>query len=182
MYPFSNLYPTTKKSYGINTDSYIVLHHTGGGTYESNCHRLSGDTVGGDANPVSVHFVVWPDGRCAKIGQPMDIMRHAGESTRGTLDWMNSYSMWIEIVWPDKAGGFPNPQYDRVVDLVKYLIKTFWIPIENILCHHDITRAGSRDKKLRDWVSPARKPDVNRALWAARGFTSFDQRRHKVFA
>ena len=175
MYNFTDTLKTTKKTIGNNACEYIIIHHTGGGSYASNCRILSWVWEG-----VSVHFVVWINGECAKIWQPTDILWHAGNSSRGTLEWMNSYAMGIEVVWPNKAGGFPQKQYDRLVGLIRYLMKTFNIPLENVLCHHDITRIGSKDKLLRDWKHSCRKPDIARTLWSDRWFKSFAEWRNKV--
>lgn len=170
MYAFTDIVSTTKKSIGKNTCQYIILHHTGWWSYKSNLRILSWDS-----GLVSVQFLVWENGECAKIGNPTDITRHAGDSQWGELKLMNRYAMGIEIVGPDKNGGFSDKQFERVVDLVRYLQTAFKIPRENILCHHDITWAWSKNKKLWDGKSMCRKPDLARTFWANRWIKSFDE-------
>ena len=178
MYKFKATYQTVNTTPGINTDQFIILHHTGNTGLQGNLNALLGKTT----RPVSVHFVIATNGDAYKLAWPKEITWHAGESKRWELNWMNKYSLGIEIVGPDKAGGFPQVQYDRVVDLVKYLMTTFKIPVDNVLKHADITRVWAKDKKLWDGKTVNRKTDVNRALRAARGFKTFDDRRHKVLS
>ena len=52
-YPFTKKLTTTKKSPGVNVDTGIVIHHTAGGTFESNMRYLSQGTA-----KASVHFVI----------------------------------------------------------------------------------------------------------------------------
>jgi N-acetyl-anhydromuramyl-L-alanine amidase AmpD len=173
MYNFTNIVPTTKKNPGVNFCQFIVIHHTGGWSYASNLHLLSGD-----AGKVSVHFVVWENGECAKIGDPSDILWHAWTSRRGKKINMNKYAMWIEVVGPNKQGGFSKLQFEKVCDLVKYLQTNFKIPRENVLCHHDITWAGSKDQRLWDWMSMCRKPDISRRFRYDQWFQNFEEFRN----
>lgn len=159
---------TTKKTYGTNSCKFIILHHTGGGTYASNLRVLSGTS-----GKVSTHFLVWENWECAKIWNPTDVLWHAGASERWADQNLNRFSLWIEVVWPNKKWGFRGRQFEKVVDLVKYLQETFDIPKENVLCHHDITRAGSSQKKLWDWKSMCRKPDIARTFRVDRGYQNF---------
>ena len=169
MYPFTITLSTDKKSKGKkNTCQYLILHHTAWGTFESNCKILSGSVW-----DVSCHFVVGPKGETAKIGDPKDVLWHAGNSQRWNLVMMNGYSMGIEVVWPDKDWRFTKAQHKAVAELVRHLMKAFNIPKENILCHHDITWKWSKEKKLRDGKSPARKPDLNPIFRHAQWYNTF---------
>lgn len=172
MFKFDNFHRTTKKSKWRNTCEFIVLHHTGGGTYAWNCRYLSGWKA-----LVSTHFVVWHKGESAKIGDPRDILRHAWTSQRGKKVGMNKYSMWIELVWPP----FTDAQYRKLVELVKHLQKHFWIPKERILKHADITREGGKKEKVRDGKSRARKVDLDRSFRADRWYPNFETRRNEIF-
>ena len=99
MYPFTITKTTTKKSKGTNKIKYLILHHTAGGTFDSNVKILSGVPV--NNNPVSVHFVVGKGEEVAKIGDPSDILRHCGESSRGgdvANKSLNAFAMGIEVV------------------------------------------------------------------------------------
>ena len=181
MYKFDKVLATDKKSPGKNTDQFIIIHHTGGWSFESNCNHLSWKRVKWDKNPVSVHFVIGPNGECAKIWDPSNILFHSWDSQRWALIGMNKYAMGIEMVWPNKAWGFLQPQYNKLIDLIKYLMVSFKIPVSNILCHHDITWAWSKDMRLRDGKSECRKPDISRTLRSDRWFMSFADWKASVF-
>jgi N-acetyl-anhydromuramyl-L-alanine amidase AmpD len=49
-------------------------------------------------NTVSVHFVIGPDGECGKIGDPRDILWHAGNGSWGKTPNVNYVMMGIEVV------------------------------------------------------------------------------------
>lgn len=57
MYHFDQIESTTKKSAGTNLCTGIVIHHTAGGTFDSNMRYLSKS----DAK-ASVHFVIGENG------------------------------------------------------------------------------------------------------------------------
>ena len=175
MYKFDDVLQTTKKSTGNNSIEYIILHHTWGWSYKSNCRVLSWDNW-----QVSCHFVIWPCWKAAKIWEPKDIQRHVWVSEWGNKENMNRYSIWIEVVWPDDKWLFSDCQYNKVVDLVKYLMKAFNIPKENVLKHSDLTWAGSPKKELWDWKSKTRKVDIAPTLWNKRWFNNFAEWREKV--
>ena len=175
MFNFDNFYTTKKTSPWTNTCQFIIIHHTGSGTYLSNCKYLSTG-----AWIASVQFVVGEEWQAAKIGEPRNIMRHAGESERGTYKSMNQYALGIEVVWPDKDGWFSDKQYTTLVKLVKHLMATFSIPKENVLKHSDITWGGSKEMKLWDGKSPARKTDISPTLWNRRWYKNFAEWRQKV--
>ena len=155
MYPFNDRVATTKKSKWVNTCEYIIIHHTGGGSYADNLAYLS-------TNPaqVSCHFIIWPSEERAKIWDPKDVLRHAGESKWGNLSDMNNYSLGIEVVgyWE-----FNQYQFIALIDLVQYLMWTFWIRKENVIRHADITQEDmyTKEKILRDGRRKARKVDIS---------------------
>lgn len=162
---FTDVVPCKKFSKGTNTCQYIVLHHTGWGSYKGNLKVLSGNT----ARDVSCHFLIWPNGEMAKIGTPEQIQRHAGQSERGNLEFMNNYAIGIELVDNSNKVGtaqrFTDAQRTQLSSLVKHLVKAYNIPEENILTHASITRSWSKYKKLWDGKSPSRKVDCDRQLW-----------------
>lgn len=137
---------TQNKFNGTNTRQFIILHHTatGEGSIEWVLKTL---TVG----EVSCHYVVDTNGDCYKIGNDTDILRHAGESSRGSLKNMNSYSIGIETIGPLADWWFTDAQRKTVSDLIKYLCDCYKIPKENILRHKDI--------------APKRKVDIYDSFW-----------------
>ena len=170
MYPFTDKKSTTKKTKWTNTCQYIVIHHTAWGSYQSNLRYLSEWTA-----QASVHFVIWPNEEVAKIGDPRDILRHAGNSERGNLTNMNRYSLGIEVVW---FGEYNIKQLIRLTDLVEYLMGVYNIPRENVIRHADITQYWnySKNKTLRDWKRRSRKTDIAPNFF----WTDFQTRRNQL--
>jgi len=161
---FQDVVPCKNKSVWTNTCDYIIIHHTGWGSYASNLRILSGVW-----SKVSCHFLVGSDWQLARIWDPREIQWHAGKSQRGNKTNINRFSIGIEIVddptkwdWFDR---FTDKQRVKVRELVEYLMKTYNIKNENVLTHASVTRDGSKEKKLWDWTSKARKVDANRSLW-----------------
>ncbi len=139
---FIETYKTQNITKGKNTMEYIVLHHTGGGTWVSNAQRLSNPKSG-----VSVHFVVWEDWKIYKLANGNQITWHAGVSSWEWKTNLNQYSVWIEIVWP----WFTDIQRQSVRELIKYLLINLWLDYTKIIRHKDI--------------APKRKIDVDDTFW-----------------
>ncbi len=161
MFPFKKSFPTPRThSAGKNACKYIIVHHTAtdGASIKGVIREL---TIGIRA---SAHFVIDTNGDAYKIGNPTDILWHAGESRWGDLKGMNQYSMGIEIVGPQPDGGFTPAQKDTARKLIQHLMAVFNIPQENVLKHADLTWAGSAEKKNWDWKSSSRKVDVARTF------------------
>lgn len=154
MYPFTKKVNTTKKSKGVNTCTWIVIHHTAWWTFESNMKYLSEWTA-----KASVHFVIWPNGECGKIGDPLDVLRHAGNGSWGDCSNVNYKFMWIEVVW---FGEYNIHQYMRLTDLVEYLMWNFPIDRDNIVRHSDVTqeRSITKQRLLWDGKRKVKKSDI----------------------
>lgn len=124
------------------------------------------------------------DGEIAKIGTPEQILRHAGESERGKLKFMNRYAIGIEIVddirYVNTAARFTDKQRDNLKALVKHLANAYGIPEVNVLTHASITRSGSKQQKLWDGKSKSRKVDADRQLWANK-YENFSAYRHSFY-
>lgn len=137
----------------INTCSYIVLHHTAWGTYESNIKILCKNN-----NNVSCHFIIWKGGEIAQISNPIYCTRHAWKSKRDGKTSLNYYSIGIEIVsdWTN----FNDKQRKSTRELVNYLINNYWISEQNIIRHKDI--------------APWRKIDVWDNFWN-KNYSSWDK-------
>lgn len=155
MYPFNQKETTTKKSSWTNPCYGIVIHHTAWWTFASNMRYLSKSTA-----KASVHFVIWENGECWKIGDPRYKLRHAGNGSRWGMDNVNNGFLWIEVVgfWD-----FNIHQLVRLTDLVEYLMWNFpSIDRNNIVRHSDVTqnREITRQKILRDWQRRVKKIDI----------------------
>lgn len=156
MYPFDKKVSTTKKTAGKNKQYWIVIHHTAWWTFEWNMNYLS-------VNPkqASVHFVIWPKWEIGKIWDPDDILRHAGNGSRGGMDNVNYGFLGIEVVG---FGEYNIHQFIALTDLVEYLMYHFpSIDRNNIIRHSDCTQARdiTRKKILRDWKRSVKKIDID---------------------
>ena len=174
MYKFDWIYKNPNISKWTNSKEYIVLHHTGS-IWAGNIKILAWTPP----SKVSVHFLVMQDGKAYKMAEPDQITRHAWESEWGSIDWLNPHSLGIEIEG-NSDSKFSDTEYNKVVDLVKYLMKAFNIPKENVIKHSDITRSGSKDKKLWDWKSKARKTDLAPRFRQDRWYKTYSEWRDKV--
>ena len=154
MYPFDKKATTTKKTKWINACTGIVIHHTAGGTFESNMKYLSESTA-----KASVHFVIWPNGEVWKIWDPKDILRHAGNWSWWWCENVNNKFLGIEVVG---FGEYNIHQFLRLTDLVEYLMWNFPIDRLNIVRHSDVTqdRSITRQRILWDGSRPVKKRDI----------------------
>lgn len=150
MFPFKKTFPTpVEHSPGINTCQYIILHHTG--TKEWTINGVL-DGLYRRADYASCHFAVDTNGDVYKIGDPRDILWHAGESTWQSLKDMNKYSVGIEVIGPLSDGGFTSEQKLAVRKLVQHLMAVLNIPKFNVIRHKDI--------------APKRKVDISDTFWS----------------
>jgi len=158
MFPFTIKVPTSKKSFWKNTCEYIIVHHTWTTPFTGNVKYLSEKNWNplSRQNQVSCHFVIWQNWDAAKIGDPTDILWHCWQSAWGKRTNMNRYSLWIEVCGPP----FTNAQKRPVEQLIWHLMKTYWIPKQNVLRHADIAPGRKTDispefyspKTFRQWI------------------------------
>lgn len=174
MYPFNDKVQTNKKTKWINFCTWIVIHHTAGGTYKSNMRYLSESQA-----KASVHFVIWENGECWKIGDPRDILRHAGNWSRWGCENVNYKFMGIEVVG---NGEFNIHQLARLTDLVEYLMGNFPIDRDNIIRHSDCTQDRSITEKriLRDGSRRVKKRDIGIDFFGSN--ENFKKRRDQLVA
>lgn len=115
------------------------------------------------ADYASCHFVVDTNGDCYKIGDPKDILWHAGESewtdtlTKKYYKDLNKYSVGIEIIGP--LPGFTDAQRVSVRKLVCHLMAALKIPKEHVLRHKDI--------------APKRKVDIDDSFFLPQSYSYF---------
>lgn len=131
---------TTKNvTRGTNTCQYIVLHHTGGGSFDGNLKTLT-------VWSVSCHYLLGQDWKLAKIWMDEQILRHCGDSQWEGKKMMNPYCIGIEII--NDWYNFTDIQRKKVRELVNYLMIVHNIPSKNIIRHKDI--APSRKVDIYD--------------------------------
>lgn len=158
MFPFVKTFPTPAEHHiGKNTCELIIVHHTG-----TPAGTIQGVLDGLYRRPdyASCHFVVDVNGDAYKIGDPTDILWHAGESSwKGRTD-MNRYAIGIEIVGTNESV-FTKEQKRTVRALIEHLMAVFNIPAENVLRHKDI--------------APKRKVDVADQFWRIHSWEDYQK-------
>lgn len=177
-FQFDKILSTKNITKGTNSKTYIVLHHTGGGSFDSNCNTLTNGSV-------SCHFVIGQWWESAKIWDPDNILRHAGKSRWWDIRSMNEHSLGIEFV--DVGGTFSKKQFNKGVSLIVHLMKTFNIHSDCVVTHQMITnwitldnvRADnyiwSAQKKRRTSGEVTRKSDINPSFRQSNGFDNYAQ-------
>lgn len=153
---------TTKKYNWTNTCEYIILHNTWWSLVFKNQARYLSE----HSHQVSAHYVVWQKWEVAKIWEDDNILWHTWTSEwkwlKDKYNWLNSYAIWIEVVWP----WFTDLQRDKVKELVTYLSSKYNISKANILRHKDIT--------------PKRKTDIEDSFWNNK-YKSWEEYKDSLF-
>src|SRR5215475_8402110 len=143
----------------------IVLHYTGMPDTEGAIARLC--TAGTD---VSAHYIVLEDGRIVQSVPEAKRAWHAGESSWGGDDDINSCSIGIEIVnrghdwgYPD----FPSRQIAAVTALCRGIMLRREVASHRVLAHSDVAPSRKKDpgekfpwhslanSGVGHWVQPA---------------------------
>lgn len=116
--------------------SMIILHYTGMETGEAAIERLCDP-----AAEVSAHYVVEEGGIIHQLVDDEHRAWHAGRSYWEGLMDINSASIGIEIVNKGHEFGYHDfrpSQIEKLIELLKVLIKKHNIPPDKILAHSDI--------------------------------------------
>ena len=143
----------------------ILLHYTGMPDVEAAIKQLC--TVGTD---VSAHYIVLEDGRIVQSVPEARRAWHAGVSSWGGEDDINSCSIGIEIVnrghdwgYPD----FPSRQIAAVTALCRGIMLRREVPSHRVLAHSDVAPSRKKDpgekfpwhslanSGVGHWVQPA---------------------------
>jgi N-acetylmuramoyl-L-alanine amidase len=125
---------------GSKDISAIVLHHTGGGTLESNI-----DYFKNPSSQVSSHYIVGKDGRIVQPVQDDKRAWHAGVSAFQGRSDVNDFSLGIEIVNTGSGSDpFTDAQYKSVIDLVAWMCQTYGVPLDRITGHKNVALPKGR--------------------------------------
>lgn len=107
---------------------------------------------------LSVHGFIHPDGTYEKMVSSPYKASHAGKSQFGDLQYLNSHFLGFELLVPgqhdyssfSKAIETPNTytraQFDSAVDVCKWWIKEYNIPVSHIVRHSDVSGDNVRGK------------------------------------
>lgn len=154
----------TKKNKGINKKNILVIHHSGGSTFQSFYN-----TWKNPKNIWSYQFVIDEEWRSYKFGDPDDCAHHAGLSWWGPNHpnkdgkSINDISLGVCIIWPLKDGWFNEMQRKEAIKLVRYLVKMYKIGKENLVRHIDITQYNEeaiKNKQYWNRSGMCRKADI----------------------
>jgi N-acetylmuramoyl-L-alanine amidase len=119
----------------------LVLHYTGMQSGEAALARMRDPEA-----KVSAHYMVWEDGRIARLVEESRRAWHAGLSSWMGDDDLNSRSVGIEIVngghdYPLHGGAlppYPDVQIAAVIALAREIVGHHNIPQSRIVAHSDI--------------------------------------------
>lgn len=128
---------------------YIILHGTGMVSEQAALERLCSV-----AHPVSCHYFIGADGNLYQLVEDKEIAWHAGVSQWGKDKSLNFTSLGIELFNPSAGNQVPytEAQYQRLIELLEYLLPKYQIPKENVLGHSDIAPGRKTDPGyLFDW-------------------------------
>ena len=124
---------------------YIVIHYTGGfGTAKEQCQYLAG----GNRNR-SAHYFVGYEGEVWQSVEDENIAWHCGAKSYKHSECRNANSIGIElcvrkkdqshISAEDKDWYFEDATVEAAVELTRYLMGKYNVPVTNILRHYDVT-------------------------------------------
>ncbi len=124
-----------------HTVDLLVLHYTGMQSGQAALDRMRDPEA-----KVSAHYMIWEDGRIARLVEESRRAWHAGVSTWQGDDDLNSRSVGLEIVngghdfpLPGKQlPPYPDVQIEAVIELAGQLILRHAIPQVRIVGHSDI--------------------------------------------
>lgn len=97
-YPLSRVdyRSTTKKSPGVMTPKFLVIHYTAGASYEADVATLTTAST-----PASAHLVIGREpGQITQIEDFRTRLWHAGPSSYGGFNMLNGHSIGIEVCSP----------------------------------------------------------------------------------
>jgi len=126
----------------------LVLHYTGMQTGQAALDRMCDPSA-----EVSAHYMIWEDGRVVQLVGEDKRAWHAGASSWGGEQDLNSRSIGIEIVngghdWPlsgNELPPFPSVQIEALIELCTGILGRWDIPGARIVGHSDIAPARKKD-------------------------------------
>ena len=153
------------RNYSINFDvnkrnkkliKFIIIHYTG--------MKKESDAIEKLRDPkskVSTHYFVKNNGNVLSMVPDLYKAWHAGVSCWGSYNFINRYSIGIEINNPghnNKYKKFNSKQIISLIKLLKYLMKKYKIKKNNVLGHSDISPDRKKDPGEKfPWKKLAKK-------------------------
>lgn len=124
---------------------YIVIHYTGGlGTAKENCQYFASEK-----KDRSAHYVVGYEGEIWQSVEDENIAWHCGAKHYEHPKCRNANSIGIELCVrkkdhshlraEDKDWYFEDATVEAAVELTRYLMDKYGVPVSNVLRHYDVT-------------------------------------------
>ena len=107
---------------------------------------------------LSVHGFIHPDGTYEKMVETPGKAFHAGKSKWNGLENLNSHYLGFELLVPgehdfgtfskaiETEGTYTEEQFNTAVEVTKWWIKEYNIPLENVVRHSDCSGDDVRGK------------------------------------
>ena len=130
-------------------NKYIVIHYTAnnGDTALGNCKYFYTEDRGASANYFVDENGVW---QCVEDN---NVAWHCGASTYKHPYCRNGNSIGVEMCSRKDSSGryyFKDETVNNAVDLVKYLMNKYNVPIDNVIRHYDVTGKNCPEPFVRD--------------------------------
>ena len=127
----------------IDQIKYLIFHYTGMKKEKEAVRRLTNIR-----SKVSSHYLIKKNGDIVVLVPDLYIAWHAGKSSWKKLKSLNKFSIGIELTNFGHSFGykkFPKKQIFSLIKILKFLIKKYKIPKDNILGHSDIAPLRKKD-------------------------------------
>jgi N-acetyl-anhydromuramyl-L-alanine amidase AmpD len=142
-----------KRVWRLRDPKVIVLHFTGGNSYESAWNHFASNAPNrGELPGVCTHYIIRKNGRINEVVRPGIRCRHA--------IGLNHVSLGIEMVQPTGAGSHwaaqqilkRRPQIRAALRLTRYLRDQYDVKMKNVI-GHAMANDSRFFKDLRGWVN-----------------------------
>ena len=149
MLPINKNLTTVNYSKGRKSVKYIVIHFTG-----NNGDTAKGNTIyfkSTNRNASAHYFVdkssIW---QCV---EDSNTAWHCGTKGKYYSECRNNTSIGIEMCSVIVNGVYqiPSETITNTVELTKYLMQKYNVPISNIIRHYDVTHKNCPEPFVRDW-------------------------------
>jgi N-acetyl-anhydromuramyl-L-alanine amidase AmpD len=107
---------------------------------------------------LSVHGFIHPNGEYERMIKTPGRAAHAGKSIHENLSGLNSHFLGFELLVPgehdygsflkaiDTPGTYTEEQFEQAVQVCKYWMKQYDIPVKNVVRHSDVSGDHVRGK------------------------------------
>lgn len=138
--------PYNKNVTSGRTIKYIVIHFVGGtGGAEANCRYFASKKLSSSA-----HYFVGHAGEVWQCVDDKDIAWHCGAKVFKHPEARNSNSIGIEMCCRKDPWRFEHATVDSAVELTRFLMEKYRIPISNVIRHYDVTGKNCPEPLVKD--------------------------------